>query len=239
MANTMTATRGDVAPDRTVRRRRGLPGTRAVVGALLVVLAALGTFATYLEATAPPTDEWLVASRHIARGQVVQEADLAIVRVDLAPGQAGSVIGGARWGEVVGTTAAVPIDQGAFILGASLQRAEQFAGELFSFAIPSERALSGQLVEGMSVDMVATYGGGPAAETAYVVRGVEVTHATGATGTFGGGQVLVTLLLSGTSAVQRVAHALGGAEVWLVRSGSGTDIPPPFSYRTGGGAVAQ
>ncbi len=234
-----TSTRSTTQAARVVRRRRGLPGSRAVVGALLVVAAAVGTFAAYLSATAPPTDEWITAVRPIARGEILQASDLAIVLADVPPAQAATILRGSQLADVVGTTAAVPIGQGAFLLGSMVQPVNQLEGELFTFSLPAERALGGQVVDGTTIDMIATYGGGASAETVYIVRGVAVTRAGGAAGSLGGGSAIITVLLPDPLAVQRVAHALGNAQVWLVRSGADTGVPPPYSFQQDGAEPAR
>ena len=58
---------------RTIRPRRSLPGGRAVVGAFLVVVAAVGTFGAYLSATAAPSTSYLVAARSFQLGHVITE----------------------------------------------------------------------------------------------------------------------------------------------------------------------
>ncbi len=239
MTDTTSTQRTGAGARRVVARRTGLPGSRAVVGALLVVAAAVGTFAAYLSATAPPQDEWLVAARPIARGEVLAASDLAVVLADVPAEQALSILRGSQLDDVVGTTAAVPIGKGAFVLGSMVQPAEQLEGELFAFSLPAERALGGAVVEGSRIDIVATYGGGASAETVYVVRGVTVTRSTGSSGSLGGGSTLVTVLLPDPVTVQRVAHALGNAQVWLVRSGADSGVPAPYSYREDGAEPAR
>lgn len=228
MADALTAPAAETA--RVVRRRRALPGTRAVVGALLIVVAAVGVFAAYLSATAAPTTGYLVAARDIAEGDVVTAADLTVAFVDLEAEQAGTILRDRQLDDVVGTTAAVPIGTGAFVLGSMVRPAGALDGELFSFSVPASRALGGNIRPAMTVDLLATYGSGEDAQTVYLIRGVRVTDTGASTGSLGGGATLLTVLLPDPAAVQRVAHALGNAEVWVTRSGSGDDLPSTYTF---------
>ncbi|HEY4378497.1 MAG TPA: hypothetical protein VGM93_15125, partial [Acidimicrobiales bacterium] len=53
---------------RSIRPRRGLPGSRAVVGGLLVAVAALGTFAVTTGAGRHAVPRYIVARRPITAG---------------------------------------------------------------------------------------------------------------------------------------------------------------------------
>lgn len=230
MADVQVAPEVGVTPTHVVRRRRGLPGTRAVVGALLVVLAAVGTFAAYLTATAPPTTGFLVAAHQIDPGATLTAADLDVVYVSLDGAQAATVLREQQRGDVIGTVAAVPIARGALLLGSMVQHADALGGELFSFSLPDDQALGGGLRPPTRVDLLATYGTGADAETIYLVRSVEVLSTAANAGSLGGGSTLFTVVLPDPAAVQRLAHALGNAQVWLARSGSGTTIPATYTF---------
>src|SRR5690606_28245478 len=83
-----TSTNGSGPPGpRSVRRRRSLPGGRAVAGAFLVTAAAAGVFAAYLDATAAPSTAWLVAAGDIAPGDVLDGADLDAVAMEVPAAQ--------------------------------------------------------------------------------------------------------------------------------------------------------
>ena len=64
-----------------VRRRRSLPGRRAVVGGLLVAVAVVGTFAASSRAERTPADRVLVVRRPVTAGQHLKADD---VRVEAA-----------------------------------------------------------------------------------------------------------------------------------------------------------
>src|SRR5689334_14240346 len=68
---------------RTLRRRRTLPGGRAVVGGFLIAVAAVGTFAAYTSATADTRVAYLAASHDLSIGHRITTADLAYARSTL------------------------------------------------------------------------------------------------------------------------------------------------------------
>ena len=68
----------DGGPGRSLRRRRALPGGRAVAGGFLVALAAVGIFAAYTDATADTRQAYVVARRPLALGQRLSGADFSI-----------------------------------------------------------------------------------------------------------------------------------------------------------------
>jgi hypothetical protein len=90
---TMTAPdlRDPAGPQRRIRRSRRLPGSRAVVGALLVTAAAVGVFAAYVDATGEPSTRYVVAQDELPIGtlltsQLVRDTSLfALVPMDLPP----------------------------------------------------------------------------------------------------------------------------------------------------------
>ena len=71
---------GPASPARTVRRRRPLPGTRAVAGAFLVSVAGIGTYAAASGATADARRPYLVARADLPLGHRIGRDDLAVVR---------------------------------------------------------------------------------------------------------------------------------------------------------------
>src|SRR5687768_12145708 len=74
--------RAVVPPPRIIQRRPGLPGTRAVVGGLLMALAAIGVFLAYADASRGPSDP-IVITRHAIRvGEVLEATDLRVVIVE-------------------------------------------------------------------------------------------------------------------------------------------------------------
>src|SRR5262245_36527833 len=75
----------DPGGGRALGRRPGVPGGRALVGAALVVAAAVMTYAAYVGATAPPTRTYVVAAKDLRVNDRIQRGDLAVVTGDLPP----------------------------------------------------------------------------------------------------------------------------------------------------------
>ncbi len=65
--------------------RRGLPTGRALVGALLVTLATVGSFAIATTGDDGPTTEYLVVINDVDAGDQVRLADVSLAAMDLAP----------------------------------------------------------------------------------------------------------------------------------------------------------
>lgn len=214
---------------RPIRRRRTLPGGRAVVGALLVVGSAMAVFAAFLAATAPPRDAWLVAAHDIAPGHVMAAQDFETIAADLPVAQQATVLRGFQLDQAVGTVAAASIQQGSFIVATMVADRSRVSGELVSFALPRERALAGDVGPGSVVDIVASFGGTGEVVTEYVVRGIEVTAREHLGGGVGAGAVLITVRVPDPFAVQALLHAVGNATVYLVSPGAGDTIPPAYS----------
>ena len=70
---------------RSFLARRGLPTGRALVGALLVTLAAVGSFAIATAGDDGPTTEYLVMINDVDAGDQIRFADVSLAAKDLAP----------------------------------------------------------------------------------------------------------------------------------------------------------
>ena len=71
------------AAPRTIRRRRTLPGSRAVVGGLLVAVAAVGTYAVATGAGGDAGTAYLAAAQDLPAGHRIERTDLGTVDADL------------------------------------------------------------------------------------------------------------------------------------------------------------
>ncbi len=217
-------------------RRPALPAGRAIVGGLLVTLAAIGTFAAYANATAGPTSTYVVAARPLRAGQRVDAADLRLVALELPDGVQQQTFSSTR--DVEGATALAPIDADQLIAPSSLRLAGAAptgaVGHEFSFALEREKALGGRLQRGELIDAVATYGTGSDAYSRMVIRRGRVIDVDSAgKGTVGAtGKVTITLALDSDHAVLEAMHAIEIAKVTLVRTtgdrgGEPEDAPEP------------
>lgn len=221
---------------RRVRRRRSLPGGRAVAGAFLITAAAVGVFAAYLNATAAPATEWVVATRDLPRGTVLEPGMLDAVPIDVPVAQQDAMVPAARREDVAGRVTLGPVREGDLLQWTTVLAVEPPAGSsTFTFALPSSRvAHRGDLAAGDTIDVVATYSD----TTIYVARDVELLLNPAATeaGTS------LTVAVDSPDTVLAIANALDTAQVHALRSppdGDGTLPPPyrPLQAATGGGTT--
>lgn len=220
------AFRGDgAAGARALRRRRALPGGRAVAGGFLVALAAVGIFAGYTDATSGPDVRYLVARRDLPLGHRVTDADLEPVGLDL-PGELASRSYRSA-SQLAGAVVVGPVGKGELVQSSDvLAGGEAPGGRQISFPVESARAVNGQLRRGEAVDVLATYGTGGDAYTVVVVAGARVADRTTARASLSDrGDEVVTLALPASADALAVAHAVNAGEVTLVRT-AGTPADP-------------
>lgn len=230
------------APTRRVGRHRGLPGGRAVVGALLVAAAAVGVFAAHLRATAEPGTRYLVANADLDAGTRIDAADVDTlfghVPLELAPAVAEhSILLEARE-ELVGRVLTAPMARGD-LLSRTVLADDGGVSDAFtmSFPVASADAVAGSLQRGQRVDVLATYGTGDAAYTTYVVAGVPLVAVDrpGEGGFGAADQRILTVALTEQQQVQALAHAVAVAQVVVTRAPEGLDRDGvPGAYRADG-----
>lgn len=217
--------RGTPSPDRTITRTRGLPGGRAVVGAFLVVAAAVGTFAAYLNASAAPNTAYLVAEQDIAVGERVTADMFRAVPIELPLALADTAIPAAAIQQLEGRQTLGPIATDDLVTRTLFQAPDGPEGtSTFSFAITSARALAGQVFPGDRVDLVATYTDGGASFTGYLAREVPILSTdVNETG------LVLTIAVEDPALVLRIVNALETADLYVLRSDpDGEDTPPDF-----------
>lgn len=215
--STDTIERTPESPTRRITRRRELPHRRAVVGGFLIAVAAVGVFAAYRRAEAPPTTRYIAATRAVGIGERLTASDLGEVALDLPPAQAVSVYTDpdALIGAI--TTSALLTDQ-LLAIGDVREAQGYTAAEEVSFPVTASHALGASLQAGERVDVIAAYGGGGDAYTLTIVTDAMVISASQPDG-FGAADVVeVRLGVSGEPDALAVAHAVTQGEVFLVRS---------------------
>jgi Flp pilus assembly protein CpaB len=202
-------------PARRVRRRTGLPGTRAVVGALLMAGAALGVYLAHLEATQEPTTRYVVAARDLDAGAVLTAGDLALEVIDLPAATAARAFRSIE--DLTGHVALAPVGAGEVVWATAVTGTERVdpAHEV-ALVLPRAHVAVARLQRGDRVDIFATAG----SRTASIVRGALVVSATGGQG---GAiaqerEVEVVVAVPSGEAVAAVVHALRTGDVTIVRS---------------------
>ncbi len=222
---------GAASPTRTVRRRRGLPGSRAVVGGLLVAASAVGLFAAASRSGEGPTRSYVVARQELAAGTRLEAAHLELVPMELAPVVRARAFDNSE--PLLGTTLVAPLAAGELVQASAVvaRRADSASREL-SFTLERGR-LSPGVKQGERADLLATYGSGNDAFTTVVVRqavlvGIERPRAGDA------GPTTVTVALEEAADALALAHALQLGKITVVRATGAPPLPGvPPTYRVG------
>jgi Flp pilus assembly protein CpaB len=199
---------------RVIRRRTGLPGSRAVVGGLLMAMAAIGVFLAYEDASRGPTDPVVITRHAIRVGEVLEAQDLRVVAAEL-PADADGVF--REVATVVGRVALSPIGESEMVQAGSVtdDQAAPRAHEV-ALTLPREQVAVGRLKQGERVDVFVTRGD----RTTSVARGVQVVQI----GSDGDASLTsereVTLVVAAPTgdAAAALVHALRTGDVTVVRS---------------------
>ncbi|HZU71720.1 MAG TPA: SAF domain-containing protein [Acidimicrobiales bacterium] len=207
---------------RVIGRRRPVVGGRAALGALLVALAAVGTFAAWSGATADHRVAYVVAAHALYPGERLSPADLTTTPMLLPTGLA-ERRAFRDPGRLVGATVVGPVGAGELVQASEVVTgvAALYADEV-SFSIDAARAVDGTLQSGETVAVMATYGSSGDATTSLVVRAAHVVDVESASGTLGG-QVTQTVTLGLDSVADALAlvNAVNAGQVVLVREAAG------------------
>jgi Flp pilus assembly protein CpaB len=216
---------------RTLRRRRGVPSARAVVGGFLIAAAAVGLFGAHLSVTAGPRDRFVVAAVDLPAGSVITARDVTLVPVDLPEPIRSAAFRSPE--TLVGAIVLARRDAGQLVQAGDVARFRAGAGSReVSFAVDANRAVGGQLRPGERVDVLATYGTGDAAYTTLVVSNALVTRAGSTSGALvGEGGLQLTLALQEVEAILAVVHAVDAGQVTVVRATTADGVASPGGYR--------
>ena len=207
------------APTRRVERRVGLPSGRAVIGGLLMAVAAVGTFLAYAGATADDTIDVLIADRDLRPGDVIAAGDVRLVPVEL-PGDVRGLFGAID--AAVGREVVAAVDAGEFLQASATAAAVEGDEALeIALALPGNRAV-GRLSPGERVDVFSTWGGAVTELIAVDARVLEVSG--GSTTLSGNDQVVVRLALADFSQVEALVHAQAAGDITMIRSAIGTEL---------------
>jgi Flp pilus assembly protein CpaB len=222
MSTTEFSAGAPTAAPRVVHRRRPLPGSRPIVGGLLVTVAVVGTFAVYSSADSEPTDPVVVVRRPVAAGDRLGVDDVERTVAELPDGVAANTFD--RVEAIEGAVALAPLAEGEIVQRSAVLPADPTnpSGDPvheFSLPVQRDRALNGSLAPSELVDVLATYGTGEAAYTTVVTRGARVLDVADTTGGLGSdGRVVVTLAMASADEVLAAAHASEVAVVTIVRA---------------------
>ncbi len=208
---------GAGAPEpRQVKRRRSLPGSRAVVGGFLVAAAAVGTFGAYTTANAGPDDAYVVVTRDVQAGDRIGAGDLALVAVELPEEQRRTVLTDLT--VATGAVAVGPLSEGQLLAGSDVVKLDGVVGRAqLSIPVEPARANNGELRRGELVDVIATYTSAGSAVTETIASSAVVVRVfTGEQSLGSSNSVVVTLSLT-EAELEPVADAAAGATITIAR----------------------
>ena len=191
-----------------------LPSSRALVGALLLAVSGVATFAAWQGATGDAGVPYVVAARPLRPGATVAADDLRLVRLDLPPAVAGQAFPAVE--AVVGRSTFGPVGEGELLQAALLSDvADPLASAEVAFSLPRDRLLDGRLRPGDRVDVFATDDRG----TNQVLTAARVLSLDQDGGSFTTDtKLVVTLGLDDADDRGPLIHAVRLSEVTLTRS---------------------
>lgn len=209
---------------------RALPNGRAVLGGLLVAVAALGSYLVATGDRGGPTSRYVVATRDLPPGHTLSAGDVRLVSLDLPAEQAKGTFSSVA--QLHGAVARGPLQAGAIVTASTVERPPAAdAGTSYrelSMTLAAERAVGGTLRPGDRVDVIATANG-----TSYVLvqRVMVLAAATGRNSSpLSSGDVTITLALPDATTALAVTHGAAAAELTLLRA-SRASAPLPESFR--------
>lgn len=199
---------------RRVPGRATLPSARAVVGGLLVSVAAIGVFVVWARSTDRSDVPYVVAARSVPPGDRLSVDDVELEPIGV---EGESVPAFSDIEAVVGRVVLGPVADGELIQPG--QVTEPVDGDLateMSFTLPRERAVDGRLRSGDWVDLVVTEGDA----TRVAVERMRVVSVSEESGLGGGSgaEVVLTVGLEEPDERLELIHALHVGEVTLTRS---------------------
>ncbi len=211
-----------------IERHRGLPGGRAVLGGVLIAVAAVGAFVAAERSGRAPTDPIVVAADTIREGEVLEADDLRVVDGALPDVAAAGTFGAAE--PLVGRVAIGPIAEGEVVQAGSVTD-HRVAGGLHEVAVTLPRAqiAVGRLKAGERVDVFVTYDD----RTTTVVRGAEVVEigADDSESLTSDREITLVVAVPDGDAVAAVVHALRTGDVTVVRSTlAEADVDQPLEF---------
>ncbi len=221
---------GDETPDgRRIRPRRGLPGGRAVVGGLLVAVAAVGIFAAVSGAGRGPGTRYYVAAHDIAAGTTLTTDDIEAVAIEVPDRMRDRVFSDPE--ALIGAITVGPLSEGELVQAGGLATGADAEIPTFSVAVGRADANAGELSRGDYVQVFATYGTDTAATTVALSSDARIVSISEEDESLAAaGQVVVRLQVTSAEERSSIINATVTGRLSLVRvSGAeGVDVTPSF-----------
>ena len=230
----MTEADGGYMPasaERTIKPRRGLPSGRAVVGALLVTVAAVGSFAAASRGESGLDDSYLVITRRVDAGTPVRSDDLQLVLMQLPPVAAANALRSTA--SVEGATAIHDLTAGDLLSVNDFVPAPHVEGETvgavheFALPVPHDR-IAASTTAGDRVTVLATLRIHDELATVVAVEDALVLGWYTDDGLSRTG--VLTLALEEADTVTGLAHMAVDGEITAVRTTRAIDDEYPDYY---------
>ena len=234
-------TAGRTGPARSIGRRRAVPSSRAVVGALLITLAAVGTFAISQRGGGDTGARYVVVTKALAPGARIDAGSVATRPLALDADVAAQAFQDVQ--QVVGSVALGPMNAGQLVQRAEVAPPNKIDGAVqlgHELTFPVERdRVPENLRRGERVAVLATYGTGNDARTTTTAQHAIVVGFESDGDAIGTKRsARLTVLVDNPSMVIETAHASQAADITIVRT-TQADVALPTTFRTTVAATAQ
>ena len=200
-----------------------MPSRRAIVGGLLIAVAATLAFVGATSHGGASHTTVVVARHPLGIGQTIGADDLGTMSVTLDRALADH--GFTTASALIGATALAPVGEGELVQRSSVRAAGSSGSgpARFSFPIDRERALDGQLRPGDTVEVLGTYGSGIDSRTEILARGATIDQIdeSKSSSVTGGSRLILTASFLTSDELLDVAHAAQVAAITLVHAPPG------------------
>lgn len=218
---------------RSISPRPSLPNGRAVLGALLVTVAAVGAFVSATSGRGDPDTLWVVVRRAVDAGSSIESADVTTRAIDLPSDVAANALSATS--PVDGRVALVDLRPGDLIRDDDLDDPGTSLSDLPSrheLAVPVERdRLDLDLVPGDRVTILVSLTVDGRAATLVATEDAPVVRWSSADERIGhsGGGVL-TVALADADSVMELTHLLSQGQSSIVRTTRAVNDSYPPRY---------
>ncbi len=225
---------GSIHALREISPRKSLPNGRALMGALLISIAAVGTYAAATGGSSGPTTEFLVVKAEVSAGEPVSLSGVSFEAMDIPPDVARAAVNSTDGLE--GAIALRDLRPGEIltlddlISSPSIDGSPLGAVHELAFPVPLDRTPPG-LVRGDRVTILSTLRVADqpttvvAMEDAVVISFDPRTDQIGSTGTG-----VLTLAIPDADAVVSTAHLSQQGDLTIIRSTRALTDSYPASY---------
>ena len=208
------------------RDRSLLPNGRAVLGGFLIAASGVGLFAAYQQSNAAPQTRYVVTTRSLAPGEIVQRDDLGLAPAEVPPEMADEMT--RDWAPLVGRVTTAALGRHQFLNPASLAEPGTSDGPARRVALELTRAgaIDGALQAGAVVDVLAGTDGDTKA-TVVARRARVVALNDSSSGDLGQmGSLVVTIEVQSERALAAVVGANTAGTITLATPSAGTPAHP-------------